>query len=141
VQALALRSEELTVEGGLIRLTTFSGSRSEVQEAAWDDARRTLEQLGLEQAPRAGDLGLDRELLQALIRGEELVAVGEFVYLPDQIATILGHIRSFREPFTVSEFKDRAGISRKYAIPLMEWADAQGHTVRMGDRRRVRDRS
>ncbi len=63
----------------------------------------------------------------------------EFVYLPDQIDRITDVIRSFTEPFTVSEFKDRADLSRKYAVPVLEWADSSGLTVRMGDTRRVRD--
>jgi selenocysteine-specific elongation factor len=34
--------------------------------------------------------------------------------------------------------RDRLGISRKYLIPLLEWADGQGITVREGDNRRLR---
>jgi selenocysteine-specific elongation factor len=34
--------------------------------------------------------------------------------------------------------RERLGISRKYLIPLLEWADARGITVRDGDGRRLR---
>jgi selenocysteine-specific elongation factor len=34
--------------------------------------------------------------------------------------------------------RDRLGISRKYLIPLLEWADGRGITVREGDGRRLR---
>ena len=34
--------------------------------------------------------------------------------------------------------RDRLGISRKYLIPLLEWADGKGLTVRVGDGRRLR---
>nr|MBA3660031.1 SelB C-terminal domain-containing protein [Gemmatimonadales bacterium] len=34
--------------------------------------------------------------------------------------------------------RDKLGISRKYLIPLLEWADSQGITVRVGDVRRLR---
>ena len=89
---------------------------------------------------KKSDNALSSELLQSLIRTGELVSVSpEFVYLPDQIEEIVRLIRQLDEPFTVSQFKDHAGLSRKYAIPILEWADAQGITVRMGDRRRVRD--
>jgi selenocysteine-specific elongation factor len=37
--------------------------------------------------------------------------------------------------------RDRLGISRKYLIPLLEWADGRGITVREGDGRRLRTRS
>ena len=34
--------------------------------------------------------------------------------------------------------RERLGISRKYLIPLLEWADGKGVTVRIGDVRRLR---
>ena len=34
--------------------------------------------------------------------------------------------------------RDRLGISRKFMIPLLEWADAKGITERVGDQRRLR---
>ncbi|HEU5041646.1 MAG TPA: selenocysteine-specific translation elongation factor [Gemmatimonadales bacterium] len=34
--------------------------------------------------------------------------------------------------------RDRLGISRKYLIPLLEWADGKGVTVRVADGRRLR---
>jgi selenocysteine-specific elongation factor len=35
--------------------------------------------------------------------------------------------------------RDRLGISRKYMIPLLEWADAKGITERVGDVRKLRN--
>jgi len=35
--------------------------------------------------------------------------------------------------------RERLGISRKYLIPLLEWADAKGITERVGDARRLRN--
>ena len=37
-----------------------------------------------------------------------------------------------------SVVRQRLGISRKYLIPLLEWADGKGLTVRVGDVRRLR---
>jgi selenocysteine-specific elongation factor len=37
--------------------------------------------------------------------------------------------------------RDRLGISRKFLIPLLEWADGRGITVRTGDVRRLSERS
>ena len=36
--------------------------------------------------------------------------------------------------------RDRLGISRKYLIPLLEWADGKGVTVREGEGRRLKSR-
>ncbi|MFT3743508.1 MAG: SelB C-terminal domain-containing protein [Pyrinomonadaceae bacterium] len=35
----------------------------------------------------------------------------------------------------MAEFKDLAGVSRKYAIPLIEYFDRERETVRRGDKR------
>jgi selenocysteine-specific elongation factor len=35
----------------------------------------------------------------------------------------------------VAGFKDRFGVSRKYAIPLLEWLDRERATRRAGDAR------
>jgi selenocysteine-specific elongation factor len=37
-----------------------------------------------------------------------------------------------------SSLRQRLGISRKYLIPLLEWADGKGITVRLGDARRLK---
>jgi selenocysteine-specific elongation factor len=41
-------------------------------------------------------------------------------------------------PIVPADVRDRLGISRKYLIPLLEWADGKGVTVRVGDVRRLR---
>jgi selenocysteine-specific elongation factor len=40
-----------------------------------------------------------------------------------------------------AQVRDRLGISRKYLIPLLEWADDRGITIREGEGRRLRARS
>lgn len=40
----------------------------------------------------------------------------------------------------VGTVRDRIGVSRKYLIPLLEWADARGVTTRVADVRRFRGR-
>ena len=41
-------------------------------------------------------------------------------------------------PFSVSEFRQAAGISRKHAVPFLEYTDREGVTARTGDLRTVR---
>jgi len=36
--------------------------------------------------------------------------------------------------------RDRLGVTRKYLIPLLEWADGRGITVREGEGRRLKSR-
>ncbi|MGH8942097.1 MAG: SelB C-terminal domain-containing protein [Acidimicrobiia bacterium] len=42
------------------------------------------------------------------------------------------------EPYTVSRFRDHTGLSRKYVVPILEWADREGLTIRRGDVRHLR---
>jgi len=41
------------------------------------------------------------------------------------------------EDFGVGEFKNQFGLTRKLAIPMLEWLDSNRVTVRMGNRRKV----
>lgn len=46
-----------------------------------------------------------------------------------------------RESFTVGEFKARTGLTRKLAIPVLEWLDSERVTVRSGNQRKILRRS
>lgn len=106
-------------------------------EADWERAREALGR-GLA-VPTVGELAVDPELLHLKVRLGELVRVSQdLVYLAVQIDQLLEILRSLPEGFTVAEFRDAAGLSRKYAVPVLEWADREGVTVRRGDRRWVR---
>ncbi|HSJ29611.1 MAG TPA: selenocysteine-specific translation elongation factor [Acidimicrobiia bacterium] len=139
VEVVVGRSVGLAVEGSHLRMRSFEGGRTPEQEADWQRLRQLLETSGASAAPRVDELDVDPELVHALTRQGELVRITEqLVLLPDQVDRLIEVIRSFGTPFTVAEFRDRSGLSRKYAVPFLEWADAAGHTVRQGDTRRVR---
>jgi selenocysteine-specific elongation factor len=70
-----------------------------------------------------------------------LVKVGDDLYRSTQMAQISARIEAHfgtHEQLTAAEFRDLLGTSRKYAVPLLEWLDAHGVTIRDGDRRRLR---
>jgi selenocysteine-specific elongation factor len=142
LETLALlvdRDDRLEFDGAAIRATSFTGVRSTAQDEAWERTRARLLDAGPAEAPRIDELGVDPELIHALVRDGELVRIsGDFVFLPQHVNDLLAAVRSFEDPFTVSEFRDRSGLSRKYAVPFLEWSDRAGHTVRQGDSRRAR---
>jgi selenocysteine-specific elongation factor len=106
-------------------------------EADWTRAEAELKR-GLA-VPAAGDLGLDRELLHRVIREGRLIRVSDdLVFLPEQIEEIRGHLSTMASPFTVAQFRDQTGLSRKYAVPILEWTDREGLTIRRGDERHLR---
>jgi selenocysteine-specific elongation factor len=103
-------------------------------QAEWERARAELE-VALA-VPTVAELGLDSELLHLQLRRGELVRVSDdLVWLPHQIHEIRRLLGSLPEEFTVAQFRDAVGLSRKYAVPLLEWADKEGLTVRKGDTR------
>ena len=55
----------------------------------------------------------------------------------DRFVSVLAEIAAGGE-FGVGTVRDRIGVSRKFLIPLLEWSDARGITVRSGDARRFR---
>jgi len=98
----------------------------------WAEALETVRDAPIEGASRAFDT--------LLARGA-YVRVGESLYRGAQIAQIRARVEAAlaAEPrMTMAAFRDLIGTSRKYAVPLLEWFDARGITVRVGDDRMLR---
>jgi selenocysteine-specific elongation factor len=80
------------------------------------------------------------KLLQILLREKNLVRVSPqlifhrdvLVHLKEQLAT---YKKAKGERISVPIFKDLTGITRKYAIPLLEYLDRERVTRRAGDER------
>ena len=127
----------LVAEGATVRSADFEQRLSAGDDTAWEAARSMLSESVA--VPRAGQLGLSDELLHALVRRGDLVLVdADLVYLPEQIDVIVASLDDLEDPFTVSTFRDALGLSRRQAVPLLEWLDRSNRTVRDGDVRRVR---
>lgn len=132
--------DEVVIEGAVATTAGRTVAFSDVDQSEIDRVKDALLAAGTGAVPRLTELNLSPELLHAAVRAGTLVQVSsEFVYLPSQIDELSSAISSFAEPFGVSEFREAAGVSRKYAVPFLEWADNTGLTVRMGDKRRRRD--
>jgi selenocysteine-specific elongation factor len=79
-------------------------------------------------------------ILQILLREKVLVRVTpELIFHRDALAQMCDRLASYKktkgERITVPAFKELTGISRKYAIPLLEYLDRQRVTRRAGDER------
>ena len=84
------------------------------------------------------------QAFDTLVATGALVKVGADVYRGTQIAEIRKRLEAAVRrdgPITMARFRDAVGTTRKYAVPLMEWFDATGVTVRDGDVRALRERS
>jgi selenocysteine-specific elongation factor len=79
--------------------------------------------------------------LDTLTASGKLVRVGEHVYRGEQLGEIRTRlVRALRAEgrITAAGFRDVVGTSRKYVVPLLEFFDATGVTVRDGDQRALR---
>ncbi len=82
------------------------------------------------------------ELFQLLVAGRRLIRVKESLYfhaealkaVEDKLVALLRE----KKEIAPGDVKDLLGISRKYAIPLLEYFDAQRVTQRVGERRILR---
>ncbi|PYM25492.1 MAG: selenocysteine-specific translation elongation factor [Candidatus Rokuibacteriota bacterium] len=94
----------------------------------------------LTRAGLAGDE--EHELFQLLVEGRKLVRVKDSLYfhatalesIQDKLVAMLRE----RKEIGPGDIKDLLGISRKYAIPLLEFFDARRVTARVGERRVLR---
>jgi len=138
LEAVLASDAGLVDEGVTVRSTDFSANLSPADAASWEAAAARLAAGGWA-VPRIADLGLSTPLLHALVREEQLVRVGqEFAYLPSQLDELGALLTKLPDGFTVAQFRDAAGLSRKYAVPLLEFFDRAGLTLRNGDLRSVR---
>jgi selenocysteine-specific elongation factor len=91
-------------------------------------------------APEAGDLtaaGLGVRELGAVVRSGQLVRIAEGIYLAPGIEDeARARLVAIAQPFTLSQARQAWGTSRRVAVPLMEWLDRQGVTVRLPDNTR-----
>ncbi len=84
-----------------------------------------------------------RRVFQTFVESGEIVKVtDEFYFAKGIITKLIGDLRGFAASsgdrlIDVSKFKDIAGVSRKYAIPLLEYFDRERITRRAGDRRLI----
>ena len=104
-------------------------------EAAPPSAEEALGRAGL-----GGDE--EHELFQVLVQAGKLVRVKESLFFHtralDAIQTKLVALLRERKEIGPADIKDLLGISRKYAIPLLEFFDQRRVTARVGERRVLR---
>jgi selenocysteine-specific elongation factor len=94
------------------------------------------------------DLGVTRKEVQEVL--SMLLREGKLVRVTDEIFYDAAAMRALREKVAgylrengemgAPEFKELTGLSRKYAIPVMEHLDKEKLTIRVGDKRVLRKR-
>jgi selenocysteine-specific elongation factor len=84
-----------------------------------------------------------RDVIRVMEREKSIVRVAPDMYfLAESIDKIRRSLRehlSKQNQITPAAFRDLLGTSRKYTIPLLEYFDREGTTIRAGDARRLRN--
>jgi len=84
-----------------------------------------------------------RKIFQLLLNSGEILKITDEFYFPkNEINILIEKLKAFAAQSSdklidVPKFKDIAGISRKYAIPLLEYFDRERITRRTGDKRLI----
>jgi selenocysteine-specific elongation factor len=146
LEALAAAGE-LLVAGDTIKRAGRELALSPEEARAREQIERAFSSAGLA-VPALKDVlaqaGIEpkraQKILLILLREKLLVKVTEdLVFHQSALAQLLlllsGYKKKNGETLSVAAFKDLTGISRKYAIPLLEYLDRQRVTRRVGDAR------
>ncbi|MFN0280042.1 MAG: selenocysteine-specific translation elongation factor [Pyrinomonadaceae bacterium] len=137
-----------------IRLSSYERKLSPVETAFNEKVKAIYKCAGLE-VPKLEDAinesikGTDltpqnaRKLFQIFLDSGEIVKVTEeFYFTKNVIDDLAASLKQFADKTTdrlidVPTFKEVAGISRKYAIPLLEYFDREHITSRAGNKRLI----
>lgn len=138
--------KRIAIDGGKVTLPGRSAQLTQEESGLTQSALARFEAGGLTPSSPgevAEALRAKPQILDGVLR--HLVQQGRLVRLPSGLILSAKAVAQLRadllatgwERFNVAQFKDRFGLSRKWAIPLLEHLDSIGATKRAGDDRLV----
>ena len=146
MDALLGRAKTLALDGETVRLASHKIAFKQDEQEAAGKIESAFQSAGLA-VPSVqevlGKSGVEsnraRTILQLLLRDKRLVRVSDELVFHSSAIQLLRDLLARKKGvrFAVPEFKDWTGISRKYAIPLLEFLDRERITRRDGDSRLV----
>ena len=145
-EELLKREPLIKATGDVLHLASHKIAFKQDEEEALGKIEAAFERAGL-RAPAVNEVlaasGVEanraRSLLQILLRNQKLVRISvDLVFHHTALATLRAMLAQQKgRRFGVGDFKDWTGISRKYAIPLLEMLDRERVTRRDGETRIV----
>jgi selenocysteine-specific elongation factor len=149
-----LEAEGEIIATDFVRLSSHSLELSENETKLREKLKRIYESAKLE-VPKLeevlvstsnelkSNLSQTRKIFQLLLNSGEIVKISEeFYFSKSEIDLLVLNLTEFAAAISdrmidVAKFKEIAGISRKYAIPLLEYFDRERVTRRAGDKRLI----
>ena len=135
-----VQGENVRPPGAAIRLDTDEASTKSQIEAAFADAGLAVPAVKEVLARVPVDGKRAEQILHLLMRDKILLRISpELVFHRDALAQLKTRLASYKKEkgdrISIAAFKDLTGITRKYAIPLLEFLDRERVTRRAGDER------
>jgi len=142
----ALRDKKIELSGDFVRLSgrgvALKNEEAESQkiiEAAFASAGLKVPALKDVLAGLKVDKARAQKIVTLLLRDKILIKISEdLVFHRDSLADLRKRMalqKSQSPKIDVARFKDLTGVTRKYAIPLLEYLDREHVTRRVGDER------
>jgi selenocysteine-specific elongation factor len=134
--------DRLALAGHRISLSPEEARAQAAIEKIFRDAGLAPPDLKSAAAGAGLDAAIAERMGRLLIRQKVLVKIDELLFHADALATLKAEVRALKSSTAparvdVAAFKERYGITRKYAIPLLEYLDRERITRRVGDSRVV----
>jgi len=135
-----VQGENVKPPGPAIRLDTDEASTKSQIETAFAEAGLTVPAVKEVLAKVPVDAKRADQILHLLLRDKILLRISpELVFHRDALAHLKTRLASYKKEkgdrISVPAFKDLTGVTRKYAIPLLEFLDRERVTRRAGDER------
>jgi selenocysteine-specific elongation factor len=142
--AIAAEAEILRLPGHRVSLASDAASLREKLLAAYEAGGETPPNMKDVLDPLSLTFKEAAAVFKVLQDEGRLVKVKEEMYFASgALSGIIERLRAFfadHEEMTPQDFREVSKLSRKYAIPLLEYFDKEKLTVRVGDNRRLRKR-
>jgi selenocysteine-specific elongation factor len=139
-RALAISGDLISQAGREIELSSEEARAKELIEREFARAGLTVPELASVLAKLPVDAPRAQKILQILLREKVLIKIAnDLVFHRSALARLHEMLTKYRkergERLPITAFKELTGVTRKYAIPLLEHLDREHVTRRVGDER------
>lgn len=136
--ASLLNGGALVAEGPTLRLPSFRITPTPEQQATLDTIEAQVRTAGLEGQPASTMLSLNGDATALLLARGTLTRIADRLVLSVELASLRARVEAWLSAqgrLSTSDFKELSGLTRRTAIPMLEWFDSAGITRREGDDR------
>jgi selenocysteine-specific elongation factor len=134
--------DRLALRGHSVSLTPEEAAARDALERVYRDAGLAPPESGSAAAAAGASTAVAERIVALMLRDKTLVKIDTLVFHRTALDDLKADVRALKNAggtarVDVASFKERYGVTRKYAIPLLEYLDRERVTRRVGDARIV----